>query len=79
MKKISLDGLTNVLSPKEMKNVTGGSGSYSYYCVCNNGPSGWSSGNSCWDAANWFTYINVNNCGAACCGPDPGSYGACCT
>ena len=25
MKKISLDGLTNVLSPKEMKNITGGS------------------------------------------------------
>ena len=33
-KKINLDGLTNVLSPKEMKNVTGGSGSR---CCCGMG------------------------------------------
>jgi natural product precursor len=32
MKKINLDGLKNVLSPKEMKNVTGGSGVF--YCWC---------------------------------------------
>jgi len=34
-KKINLDGLKNVLSPKEMKNVTGGSGSYTCWCGSN--------------------------------------------
>ena len=37
MKKISIDGLTNVLSPKEMKQVTGGvdSGTF-FWCYYNN-------------------------------------------
>ena len=32
MKRISLNGLKNVLSPKEMKNVMGGS--YTCWCFC---------------------------------------------
>ena len=37
-KKINLDGLKNVLSPKEMKNVKGGSGRCSGSGNCGNGP-----------------------------------------
>ena len=33
-KKINLEGLKNVLSPKEMKNVKGGSCSDGFECYC---------------------------------------------
>jgi natural product precursor len=36
MKKISLNGLENVLSPKEMKDINGGS---NYWLICCNGAS----------------------------------------
>ena len=35
---ISIDALKKVLSPKEMKNVTGGSGSCTCVCGANSGP-----------------------------------------
>ena len=37
MKKISIDGLTNVLSPKEMKQVTGGVARYIQCCAQEDG------------------------------------------
>ena len=38
MKRISLNGLKNVLSPKEMKNLMGGS---DLYCTCDDGTAAW--------------------------------------
>ena len=44
MNRISLCGLTNVLSPKEMKNVKGGSDAY-HYCTI-----------ECYDCNGSYTY-----------------------
>jgi natural product precursor len=49
MKKISLNGLENTLSPKEMKNITGGS-SYWIACCNSDGPGFSGTANSCDDA-----------------------------
>ena len=51
---ISIDGLKNVLSPKEMKNVTGGSG------ICDNyGP------NLCWVECSNGNKACASSCGYA--------------
>ena len=63
MKRITLDGLQNVLSPKEMKNVIGGSGC----CIIDHG-----GGGAAWgycaghDGDNACTCTNNNQCHGLC-------------
>ena len=58
-KKISLNGLQNALSPKEMKDITGGS--YHYWIGCCDGPSYSGIADSC-EMVKWWAEEVCDGC-----------------
>ncbi|WP_379997621.1 bacteriocin [Dysgonomonas termitidis] len=53
MKKISLKGISSILSDKELKNIMGGSGQSCGVTICKSASDCWSGCSVCKDLPNW--------------------------